>query len=209
MTFPTYFDSVPNIKYAMQINKAGVGSYVELKDFWRLMRVRDNVFAEDTLYYEYNVNNGERPEQISFNEYGDERFYWTILQINDITDFWSQWPLDQVELETFINNKYGNQADEISHYVTQRVVDDAGNVLLDSGLHVPEGFIFYYRPSITSNITLSSMATPVTYRQYEWAENDKKQNIQLIKPDMIYRLEREWTNYTRRLTDGESTTYIP
>lgn len=209
MTLPTYFDSVPTIKYAMQINKAGVGSYVELKDFWRLMRMRDDIFAEDTLYYDYVVNNGERPEQISFKEYGDERFYWVILQINDITDFWSQWPLDQVELEKYIDNKYGNQADEIHHYVTERVLDDSGNVLLEGGLVVPENYIYYYRTSITSNITLSSFPVPVTNRQYEWDENDKKLNIQLIKPDKIYRFEREWTNYTRRLQNGESETYIP
>ena len=69
------------------------------KDFFRLMRVRDDIYAEDTMYYEYVVQNGQRPEQISYDLYGDERYYWMILQVNDITDYWNP-QLDQVELET-------------------------------------------------------------------------------------------------------------
>ena len=213
MSSPQYFKGVPNLKYAMQINKAGVGSFVELKDFFRLMRVRDDIFAEDTLYYEYNVTNGERPEQVSFNEYGDERFYWTILQVNDITDFWSQWPLDQVELEKYIDNKYGNQADEVNHYATQRVVNDDGDVLLEAGLHVPENFVYYYKPNFDAEVTLSSFPVAVTNRQYEWAKNEEKESIQLIKPEKIYQVEREWVNYTRRVSRRlgtvQSETYIP
>ena len=70
MATPNYFQQLPNIKYAQSINKAGVANYVEMKDFFRLMRVRDDIFAEDTMYKEYVVQNGQRPEQISFELYG-------------------------------------------------------------------------------------------------------------------------------------------
>ena len=36
------------------------------------MRLRDDIFAQDTMYTEYVVQNGERPEQIAYEEYGDE-----------------------------------------------------------------------------------------------------------------------------------------
>ena len=209
MSSPQYFKNVPNIKYATQINKAGLGTYVEMKDFFRLMRIRDDIFREDTLYYEYVVDNGERPERISFNEYGDERFYWMILQVNDITDFWSQWPLDQVELENYIDNKYGSEADEVSHYVTQKVTADDGTVLLPEGLHVPENYVYYYKPNVDADVTLSSFPVAVTNRQNEWNKNEEKRTIQLINKKYVYDIEREWTNFVRPLSDDESETYIP
>ena len=210
MATPNYFQQLPNVKYAQSINKAGVANYVEMKDFFRLMRVRDDIFAEDTLYKEYFVENGQRPEQISFKLYGDEKYYWAILQVNDIYDFWNQWPLDQVELETFITERYGNRADEVSHYETVRVKNDSGDILMEGGLVVPQGFIFYYHPDPESNeVTLSSLPVAVTNRQNEFNLNEKKASINVIDPKYIYDVEREWNNYARRLRPSVSETYIP
>ena len=210
MSTPKYFQQLPNVKYAQSINKAGVANYVEMKDFFRLMRVRDDIFAEDTMYAEYFVQNGQRPEQISFELYGDERYYWVILQINDIYDFWNQWPLDQVELETYITERYGSEADAVSHYETVEVKDDEGTVLLEGGLKVSENFVFYYHPDPDSNnITLSSFPTAVTNRQRAFSENEKKASINVIDKRYIYDFEREWNNYARRLNPSASETYIP
>ena len=210
MTKPTYFQQLPNVKYAQSINKAGVANYVEMKDFFRLMRVRDDIFAEDTMYKEYFVQNGQRPEQISFELYGDERYYWAILQINDIYDFWNQWPLDQVELETFITERYGSEADSVSHYETREVKNDVGDILMEGGKVVPENFIFYYHPDPDSNeITLSSMPVAITNRQKEFNINEEKASINVIQKRYIYDFEREWNNYARNLGDTKSTTYIP
>ena len=210
MSTPQYFQQLPNIRYAQTINKAGVANYVEMKDFFRLMRVRDDIFAEDTMYYEYVVQNGQRPEQISYELYGDERYYWMILQVNDITDYWNEWPLDQVELETFIKEKWGSKADDVAYYETPEVKNDEGTVLLEAGLVVPQSFIFYYYPDPDSNdIMLSAMPSAVTNRQDEVKKNDAKASINVIQKKYVYDLEREWNNYARRLTMGESATYIP
>lgn len=210
MSTPQYFQQLPNIRYAQTINKAGVANYVEMKDFFRLMRVRDDIFAEDTMYYEYVVQNGQRPEQISYELYGDERYYWMILQVNDIYDYWNQWPLDQVELETFIKEKWGSKADDVAYYETPEVKNDEGTVLLEAGLVVPESFIFYYYPDPDSNdIMLSAMPSAVTNRQDEVKKNDAKASINVIQKKYVYDIEREWNNYARRLSMGESATYIP
>ena len=210
MSTPTYFQQLPNVKYAQSINKAGVANYVEMKDFFRLMRVRDDIFAEDTMYKEYVVQNGMRPERISFELYGDEKYYWVILQVNDIYDFWNQWPLDQVELETYITERYGSEADAVSHYETVEVKNDDGDTLLEGGFVVPENFIFYYRPDPdSSNVTLSSFPVAVTNRQKAFKENEKKASINVIDKKYIYDFEREWNNYARNLSGSTSETYIP
>ena len=209
MANPNYFEQLPNIMYGQTINRAGIVNYVKMKDFFRLMRVRDDIFAEDTLYREYIVQNGLRPERVAFELYGDERFYWVILQINDIDDFWNQWPLNQVELETFITERYGSAADDISHYETQEVKNDDGDVLLEGGFVVPQNFKFLYYPNPDSNdISLTSFPVAVTNRQKEFNNNDKKSSINVIDPKYIFDFEREYYNYARNLSDSISESYI-
>ena len=210
MATPKYFQQLPNVKYAQSINKAGVANYVEMKDFFRLMRVRDDIFAEETMYKEYFVQNGQRPEQIAFELYGDEKYYWIILQINDIYDFWNQWPLDQVELETYITERYGSEADAVSHYETVEVKNDAGDILMEGGMVVSENFVFYYHPDPDSNaVTLSSFPAAITNRQKEFNLNEKKASINVLNKKYIYDVEREWNNYARRLDSSYSEIFIP
>lgn len=209
MANPNYFEQLPNIMYGQTINRAGIVNYVKMKDFFRLMRVRDDIFAEDTLYREYVVQNGLRPERVAFELYGDERFYWVILQVNDIDDFWNQWPLNQVELETFITERYGSAADEVCHYETQEVKNDDGDVLLEGGFIVPQNFKFLYYPNPDSNdISLTSFPVAVTNRQKEFAANDEKASINIIDPKYIFDFEREYYNYARNLSDSISESYI-
>ena len=209
MTKPIYFQQLPDVLYGQTVNRAGIVNYVKMKDFFRLMRLRDDIFAKDTLYREYIVQNGLRPERVSYELYGDERFYWVILQVNDIDDFWNQWPLDQVELERFITERYGSTADDVSHYETQQVKNDDGDVLLEGGFEVPQNFKFLYYPNPDSNdISLTSFPVPVTNRQKEFAANDKKASINVIDPKYIFDFEREYFNYSRNLPDSTSDSYI-
>jgi hypothetical protein len=92
MSTPKYFRNFPNIQYAVSANKAGIPTYINIKDYFNLLKVRDDIFREETLYAPYTIQNGQRPEQISEAIYGDAQFYWVILQVNDITDYYSQWP---------------------------------------------------------------------------------------------------------------------
>ena len=70
------------------------------------MRLRDDIFAQDTMYTEYVVQNGERPEQIAYEEYGDEKFYYIILQVNNVVDYYNDWPMSEVEFDEYITKKY-------------------------------------------------------------------------------------------------------
>jgi hypothetical protein len=145
MTTPKYFSYLPNVHYALSANKAGQIEYAEMKDFFRLATIRDDIFREDTIYTKYSVKNGARPDQISYELYGDEQYYWILLQINEITDYYNQWPLSDKELDEYVSKKYGtNGASEIHHYETVETFDSAGNLVLPGGLQVPEDFVYTY-----------------------------------------------------------------
>ena len=149
---PRYFFDFPNIKYAIQANSAGIPNYITIKDYFHLLKPRDDIFREETLYDEYIVKNGERPDQIANDFYGDEQYYWIILQINEIVDYYNQWPLSQLELDEYITRKYENDAEANSthHYETIEVIDSEKNVLQRAGLTVNKNYEFKYRPVPTS-----------------------------------------------------------
>ena len=147
MASPKYFSYFPNIQYAQNVDRNGKIDYIEIKDYFHLLTVRDDVFREDTLYTRYSIKNGERPDQISYKFYGDEQFYWIILQLNDITDYYSQWPLSQFELEQYITKKYGpNGAGNTHHFETVETYDQDSppNLVLPGRLEVSENFKFTY-----------------------------------------------------------------
>ena len=208
MATPKYFSNFPDIQYAISANKAGIPSYIAIKDYFHLLVPRDDTYREDTLYVEYIVENGQRPDQISYEEYGDEQYYWVILQINQITDYYNQWPLSQNELTEYIYNKYGGLvgAAQIHHWETVETFDDAStpNLVLPGGLVVPATFKYTY-PQIPGETTYeTSFPISVTNQQYEERLNDAKSAIFILDPQYLADYAREVRVYGRNIEPQRS-----
>jgi len=201
MATPNYFSYFPNIEYPVKLSKSGQTESITIKDYFHLLLPRDDIFKEETLYEQYFVKNGQRPDQISYNLYGDEQYYWIILQINEITDYYSQWPLSQYELDEYILKKYGSdeEADQIRHYETQRVVDREGNVLLPGGMKVSSDYTFKYIDD--GDIEQIVQPVEVTYRQYEYLINEEKSEIFILQPKFVGQFKREIKRYNSKLSN--------
>ena len=65
-----------------------LGTYVDIVD-----QVKDDI----TIYTDYNVRDGDRPDILSYKFYGDIRYYWLFFYINDhIRE--QGWPLTTQEV---------------------------------------------------------------------------------------------------------------
>lgn len=213
MSYPKYFDQFNNIKYAVSVNKAGRPNYINIKDFFHLSKVRDDIFKEDTLYTEYYIQNGERPENVSYKLYGDEQFYWVLLQINDIVDYYSQWPLSSLELENYILKKYGSwpAATLPHHWETVETFDDNGNLVIPGGVVVSEDYVHIYpnKPGSGEDVVeLSSFPVPISHVEYEQRINEKKSNIVTLNSRYITDYVRETSLYARTRTIENSSVNI-
>lgn len=191
MAFPTYFSDLPDIDYAYKINKSGKTRTIKIKDYFHLLTTRDDIFKKETLFYTYYVKDGQRPEQIAYEEYDDEQYYWVVLQVNEIEDYYNQWPLSQWELDHHLDKKYGTKLNDIHHYETLEVRDEDGDILLEAGLHVPESFVFEYQPDPTQFVYLTSRPQSVSNLDYEYQLNDSKGEIQLLRKELLYKYENE------------------
>ena len=201
MSTPTYFSNYPDIDYAFKINKAGQPVSCLIKDFFHLMKVRDDLYKYDTIYDNYYIKNAQRPDEISYELYDDEQYYWIILQINDITDYWNQWPLHDNELEEYINQKYVTEekADAVRFYQTEPQYDADGYVIYPGGIRVMEDFVYPPQLGIPYQ-----PPTAVTNRQYEWGLNDLKREIQVVQPKYISDFVRDYERYANNLPNVAS-----
>ena len=156
--------------------------YLLVKNIWRRAQILVEYKSQITLFTEDNVRDGERPEDIATRLYRNPFYNWTILVINDITDVYSQWPKSVIQLQNFINDKYDNPMGT-KHHVTTEVKDSNGNIIVPAGKVVASNYqISYYNGSTT--VTATPVAS-VTNATYETELNSKKQNIQVVKPELI------------------------
>ena len=134
------------------------------------------------MFVEDNVRDGERPEDVATRLYRNPFYNWTIFIINDITDYYAQWPRSVTQLQDFINQKYSNPQ-ATKHHVTTEVRDNDNNVIVPAGKVVPSNFqVSYYNGSTT--VTANPVVS-VTNAMYETELNSKKQKIQVVKPNII------------------------
>jgi len=208
MSSPKYFQNFPNIQYALSVNKAGKPNYINIKDYFHLLAVRDDIFREDTLYTKYTIQDGERPDMISYKFYDDEQYYWILLQINEIVDYYTQWPLSEVELEQFVYKKYGGPAaaGNVHHYETVRTEDNATppNLVLPGGLKVAENFKFTYPSTPGADVYLTSFPVSISNFTYERRLNDAKSQIFILNKKYLYDYEREVRTYAKNLEPSVS-----
>ena len=175
--------------------------FLLVKNIWRRAQVLVEYKSEVTIFTEITVGDGERPEDIATRYYGNPFFNWTILVINDIVDYYNQWPRSIVQLQDYINSKYTNPQ-ATKHHITTEVKDANENIIVTAGKVVPSNFqVAYFNGSTT--VTASPVAS-VTNAAYEFDLNAKKQTIQIVKPDII---EDFVDVYNKILAKGKITTF--
>ena len=188
-------NGLPDLMYNFSPNQLDA-KFILAKNIWKRGEILNEFKTSISLFDEYIVKNGERPEDISTQLYKNPFYNWTILIINDITDYYSQWPRSVRQLQEFVDNKY-SQPMGTKYYVTTEVTDDDGNIICPAGKIVPQTFqVAYYNGSttVTANPTVS-----VSNYQYEEQLNAKKEKIQVVRPTVI----EEFVNvYYQLLTKG-------
>ena len=158
-----YFNYFPQLIYDMKNN----GNEKLVTDLFRRVKIRDAILDEASLYEHYYVPNGETPEVTAFKHFGDSELHWIIMMINDITDRFHDWPMQENQFNAFVNDKYDN-INALHHYEITQTSGDT-SIKIDVG---------------TDNTNYPT-ATLITNYEYEVREQDKKRRIRLLDPAFI------------------------
>ena len=160
-----YFASFPVIPY----DSKGDLKFKDVTNLLRRVGIRTKLKSNALLYDTYNVKEGETPEMIAHKLYGDSELHFVIMLINDITDRYHQWPMSLPQFQEFINDKY-DDPDGIHHYESTQTSGDTKVKI--------EVFNEVDSDAYTG-------LTPITNREYEENDQDKKRQIRLLDPSYI------------------------
>ena len=182
-----YFSNYPTTI----IKQDGVSK--QITNLSRYPRISNDILAKSYEYYDYVIGNDERPDQVSYLQYGDTKFYWIILLTNNIRNIWTEWPLGQNGFESFIINKYGSVSTAQSgvyRYLAKQDIYKA-----ESG-SLSELIIANTEAVDGTTITDYSLVSDTDYEtksnyEREFELNDAKRNIKLVRPERVKDLERE------------------
>ena len=108
-----YFSRFPLMAYDMK----GDRDYKLLPDILRRVKLRSGLRSGAFMFDNYDVKDGEKPEDIAFKWFGDAEYHWVILMTNNVTDRYYQWPLSQPQFQEHLTDKYGlANIDAVHHY---------------------------------------------------------------------------------------------
>ena len=164
----------------MAYDMAGNQQYKLLPNILKRVKLRAGIRAGSFLFDNYDVVDGERPEDVAFKIYGDAELHWVILMTNNVTDRYYQWPLSQPQFQEHITDKYGaGNEDAVHHY---EKTQDSGPTSSRDFSHLvecnegDEGF------GIISN------------RDYEYRKQDEYRQIRLLDKRFLDSFLEEFDN---------------
>lgn len=180
----SYFQNYPKIL----VNSLTDNSSIEITDFFRRLKLTDIFLKNKDNYIDYYNATALRPEQIAYQIYGDNQYFWTILLSNNIINYEKEWALSDVQLDTYIN-KLHKYPDVISHFKTIEIRNDKNKIILKSDLIVPDNYQFTYAETVYTSI---NVRIPITFREIEIEKNERKKSLKLVKRSAISLIEQEF-----------------
>lgn len=205
-----YFRNIPDIEYISRENST-LGRYVRVKNLFKRLKIRDDIFQNLVFFEKYKIIGDERPDNVALKIYNDETLDWVILLSNNVVDIKSEWPLSQKSFDIFLKEKYSailgkeNEYDLINgttvkgselsnvedaifsvihHYETKEIKTVSGRVIVPAGLRVNKDYkVSYFDPDLGDDVERSAdIITPVTNYEYEENIENRKRDIFILKP---------------------------
>jgi hypothetical protein len=220
-----YFNFFPTTPYS---NSDESMAYDIVTNIIARFAFEDGLKQNSSLFYPYNIQDGDTPEMIASKYYGSPEKHWIVLLFNNIIDPQYDWPLDQRTIIKYINNKYSaseyadtantnisgltwsmNANNVYAYYktVTRVGTTDASLVTIKETIQVDANTYANVITSI-SNTTLQS-GTVVseittkqkqTYYDYEIDTNESKREIKLLRAEYV--TEKGLMNEFKRVISG-------
>ena len=164
-----YFEHFPTIDYDLTGDK----NTKTIKDILIRVTIKDAVRNTRAIFSKYDVKEGQRPEDVAFEQYGQADLHWIVLMMNEMTDPYYDWPMGLRDLERFVAAKYSD-VNAIHHY---EIAQSSGDT--NTKIHVDSSTVG---------------AEAITNYEYEETVNDIKKQIRLLDPSYVRQITAEFIN---------------
>ena len=94
-----YFEKLPKLEYSLSTFPT-----LELSDIFRRVSFTQSTKNNSGNFETYLVKEGQRPEDVAHDFYGDSAMWWLVMMCNDILDVESEWPKSMNQINELFNN---------------------------------------------------------------------------------------------------------
>ena len=199
-----YFREIPDVQYQSFLNdRTSTQDYLTVKNFFRRVKLRDDLQSIFTVFNKYTIPDGARPDTVADDLYQDSTLDWVVLIVAGIINVRNQWPLSDKDLYNFVEDKYGTQEMYSTRsYETTLVVDSENRLILPAGLTVDQNFKI---PDPTNPLLELNPVRSISNYEYEVLRNNKKRSIYILKPQY---LQQVLLDTRREMTYDQSSQYV-
>ena len=198
-----FFRELPNLRYPSFLpNKTSSLDYVEVKNIFRRVKLRDDLQNNFTIFNKYEIPIGARPDTVAEDLYGSSQFDWVVLTVAGILNVRNEWPLSDRDIYDYSFDKYGESLNSVKFFETEEVKDSNGRMILPKGKVVDSNFTIP-KPG-EPNATLNPVVGVSNY-EYESRLNEEKRSIFVLREEYL----QEFLNDMREMmTYNKSSEYI-
>ena len=187
-----YFRELPTLRYPSFIDKDSSLDYVDAKNLFRRVKLREDLQNIITLFNKYEIPEGFRPDNVAEELYGSENLDWVVIVCAGIVNIRSEWPLSNNDLYEYSLNKYGENLNDPKYFETKEIKDSKGRIVLEKGKKVNQDFKLFYSDGgevKTNDLTklgtnvaaIDDPVSAVSNYVHETRLNDNKRNIFVLK----------------------------
>tara|TARA_R100000353_G_C6502718_1_gene194595 strand:+ start:1137 stop:1781 length:645 start_codon:yes stop_codon:yes gene_type:complete len=177
-----YFRELPNLLYPSFLPKKSSLDYIMVKNVFRRVKLRDDLYNNFVVFQKYEIPEGARPDNVSEELFGTPNLDWVILTVAGILNVRNEWPLSNRDLYNYAYDKYGNSLDSIRFFETKEVKDSNGKLILPKGKVVDSNFTI---PNPTNPSATLNPVVGISNFVYETRLNEEKRNINVLRKEYL------------------------
>ena len=198
-----YFRELPNLLYPSFLpEKVSSLDYIEVKNIFRRVKIRDDLYNNFTVFQKYEIPEGARPDTVSEDLFGSANFDWVVLTVAGIINVRNEWPLSNHDLYNYCFEKYGDSLNSTRFFETKEVKDSSGRLILPKGKVVDSNFTI---PNPTNPSATLNPVVGISNFIYETRLNEEKRNINILREEYL----QDFLDDMRQImTYAESSEYL-
>ena len=178
----SYFKELPNLEYPSFLSdKNSSLDYIEVKNIFRRIKLRDDLQSAFTLFDKYEIPMGYNPDMVADEVYGSAELDWVVLITAGIINVRNEWPLSDSDIYDFALDKYGGNINGTRFYETKEIKNSEGRIILPKGKVVDSDFVFTYYDNGRQSVSGTTVRTGISNYEYEVRINEDKKDIHLLK----------------------------
>ena len=178
-----YFRELPNLLYPSFLpEKTSSLDYIEMKNIFRRVKVRDDLYNNFVVFQKYEIPEGARPETVAEDVFGSPRLDWVVLTVAGILNVRNEWPLSNHDLYNYAHDKYGDSLNSIRFFETTEVKDSNDRLILPKGKVVDNNFTI---PNPTNPSATLNPVVGISNFVHETRLNEEKRNINILRIEYL------------------------